>query len=91
MTAGQFGFMVGAFLMSLLTGIVTVMIGRAIKARLIARYVVACGLAVVLAGLPDGNNLALVGGLLAVGVLYWRFTMETAAIEKAAVTKEASR
>jgi hypothetical protein len=68
-SAGQLGYVFGAFLISLLVGLVATMLGRVFGVRLRNRYLVGGTLAILMSFVGGVNALSLLGALLAVVVL----------------------
>jgi hypothetical protein len=78
MSVGQFGYLIGAFAMSLLFAVVWLIICKAIP-PLRRKIGVSYGVAIALAFVPSlvtvggPNILNIIGTLLCVGLLFWQF------------------
>lgn len=78
MSAGQFGYVIGAFAISLLLAAVWLIVCKAIP-PLRRRLAISYGVAIALAFVPslitiDGPNiLNIIGTLLCTGLLFWQF------------------
>lgn len=81
MSAGQIGYIIGAFAMSLLFSVVWLIICKVIpplRKKLNISYAVAIGLAFVpsLVTIGGPNILNIIGTLLCAGLLFWQFRRE---------------
>jgi hypothetical protein len=75
-SAAQLAYLFGAFLISLLVGLVATMLGRAFRVRRRNRYIAGGALAILSSLVGGAYALSLLGALLAIAVLYAWFATE---------------